>query len=68
MQTFNLKWDLSPGLQLGNNLKKEEERESPRSFPQDNLYIAAALIDKQQHVNMTREYLDQSVASIVKQH
>ena len=58
MQTFNLKWDLNPGLQLGNNPKKEEERESPRSFPQANLYIAAALLDKQRHVNLTREYLE----------
>ena len=55
-------------MQLGNNPKEEEERESPRSFPQDNLYIAAALIDKQQHVNMTREYLEQSVVSVVKQY
>merc|ERR1711891_69358 len=58
MQTFNLKWDLNPGLQLENNLKKEEERECPRSFPQANLYIAAALPDKQRHVNMTRKYLE----------
>ena len=68
MQTFIPKWDSNPGLQLGNNPKEEEERESPRSFPQDNLYIAAALIDKQQHVNMTREYLEQSVVSVVKQY
>ena len=58
MQTFNLKWDLNPGLQLENNPKKEEERESPRSIPQANLYIAAALHDKQRHVNLTREYLE----------
>ena len=58
MQTFNLKWDLNPGLQLENNPKKEEERESPRSFPQANLYIAAALLDKQRHLNMTRKYLE----------
>ena len=58
MQTFNLKWDLNPGLPLANNPKKEEERESPRSFPQANLYIAAALLDKQRHVNMTRKYLE----------
>ena len=58
MQTFNLKWDLNPGLQLGNNPKKEEERESPRSFPQANLYIAAALLDKQRHVYLTRKYLE----------
>ena len=54
MQTFNLMWDLNPGLQLENNPKKEEERESPRSFPQANLYIAAALLDKQRQVNLTR--------------
>ena len=49
---------LEPRVAITNNPKKEEERESPRSFPQANLYIAAALLDKQRHVNMTRKYLE----------
>ena len=49
---------LEPRVAITNNPKKEEERESPRSFPQANLYIAAALLDKQRHVNLTREYLE----------
>ena len=54
MQTFNLKWDLNSGLRKGNNpIPKKEEDRSSRSFPQANLYIAAALLDKQRHV-MTR--------------
>ena len=49
---------LEPRVAITNNPKKEEERESPRSFPQANLYIAAALLDKQRHVNLTREDLE----------
>ena len=45
MQTFNLKLELNPSLQLEKKNKKEEERESERSFPQANLIIAAALLD-----------------------
>ena len=44
---------LEPRVAITNNPKKEEERESPRSFPQANLYIAAALLDKQRHVHKT---------------
>ena len=49
---------LEPRVAITNNPKKEEERESPRSFPQANLYIAAALLDKQRQVKLTRKYLE----------
>ena len=49
---------LEPRVAITNNPKKEEERESPRSFPQANLYIVAALLNKHRQVNVTRINLE----------
>ena len=48
---------LEPRVVIKKQPKKEEERESSRSFPEANLYIAAALLDKQRQVKLTRDSL-----------